>query len=172
MKTILSKYADQLSDLFRKLKSILFHPHYSFIWTKKTNIFIIKQILWLLNIIYILYKIVAPGTTVAAGIWNMHHNPEVWPEPWIYNPDRFLPENTMNHDSHCFLPFSAGPRNCMGQNFAMNLLRTVTARFLRKYTFIVDELQPFEVSLSTKIRPEEPGLFLYLSERKEVWIKC
>ncbi|KAJ8312284.1 hypothetical protein KUTeg_009657 [Tegillarca granosa] len=48
-----------------------------------------------------------------------------------YIPERFTPENMEKQDSFAFVPFSAGPRNCIGQNFAMHEMKTVVARILR-----------------------------------------
>merc|ERR1711894_727816 len=73
-----------------------------------------------------------PGTLIDMNIWGTHHNPHVWGDDHHeYKPDRFLHENMKNMDSHAFIPFSAGPRNSIGQNFAMNDMKTFMTRVLR-----------------------------------------
>ena len=83
-------------------------------------------------------KEVPIGTSIDLSIWNLHHNPEHWEDPFVYNPDRFLPEKIQQMDPHAYLPFSAGPRNCIGQAFAMNTIKIIVGHVLRKFELEVD----------------------------------
>lgn len=58
------------------------------------------------------------GVSVALLIYGMHHNPSVYPEPESFKPERFLPEQSAGRHPYAFIPFSAGPRNCIGNNLA------------------------------------------------------
>ncbi|XP_070822233.1 cytochrome P450 4B1-like [Chaetodon trifascialis] len=78
------------------------------------------------------------GSLIGTGVYGIHRNATVWENPEVFDPLRFLPENVSKRSPHAFVPFSAGPRNCIGQNFAMNELKVATALTLKKYELIED----------------------------------
>ncbi|XP_070560510.1 cytochrome P450 4F4-like [Ptychodera flava] len=84
-------------------------------------------------------RVIPKGNVVIVAIHALHHNSEVWPEPTKYDPSRFLPENSKDRSPYAFVPFSAGPRNCIGQNFAMNEMKVAIASILSRF-----ELFPVE----------------------------
>ena len=109
-------------------------------------------------------KILPAGTNVTSMIWCLHHNPEVWPDHMTYDPDRFLPENIKDMDSHAFLAFSAGPRNCIGQRFAMNEIRTVVARLLDRFEMKLDPDREAIVHPDAILRTAD-GMYIYFENR-------
>ncbi|XP_078575830.1 cytochrome P450 4F2-like [Branchiostoma floridae x Branchiostoma japonicum] len=105
-------------------------------------------------------KSLPPGSFVGISVWNIHHNPHVWRDPKVYDPSRFLPENCKGRHSHAFIPFSAGPRNCIGQHFAMNELKTAVALIVQSFRLSVDENHVAKGVMSLVLKAAEPGLFL------------
>lgn len=78
-------------------------------------------------------RTVPAGTVCHVSIYGTHHNPIVWTNPHEFDPHRFDPGNKMNQASHAFIPFSSGPRNCIGQKFAMTELQVVVALTLLRF---------------------------------------
>lgn len=83
-------------------------------------------------------KVIPKGTTVIIDILGTHHNPELYPEPMKFQPERFLGKQP----PYTFLTWSAGPRNCIGQKFGLIMLKTVVCLFLRKYR--IESMVPLE----------------------------
>ncbi|GFQ74746.1 cytochrome P450 4c3 [Trichonephila clavata] len=74
------------------------------------------------------------GTICVALAHALHRDAEVFPNPEKFNPDRFLPENSLNRNPYAYIPFSAGPRNCIGQKLSMMEQIIVISTILRNYT--------------------------------------
>jgi cytochrome P450 len=64
----------------------------------------------------------------------------LWPNPDVFDPDRFLPEREHEIVSGSYIPFGAGPRVCVGAAFATTEATLILARILRTYR--IDVQQP------------------------------
>ncbi|XP_070553367.1 cytochrome P450 4F5-like [Ptychodera flava] len=110
-------------------------------------------------------KIVHPGTIVFFAIGSLHRNPHVWENPDVYDPMRFSTENSKNRHSYAFMPFSAGPRNCIGQRFAMDEMKVVAGMILRYFELSVEGCTTPRRQLGMVLRAEN-GIHIKFKPRK------
>ncbi|XP_048346360.1 ultra-long-chain fatty acid omega-hydroxylase isoform X2 [Sphaerodactylus townsendi] len=104
-------------------------------------------------------KVIPKGTICLLSIFGIHHNPTVWPEPEVYDPYRF--DSGTSQLPLSFVPFSAGPRNCIGQNFAMAEMKAVLALTLLRFRVRLDKSQPVRRKPELIMRAEN-GLWLWV----------
>ncbi len=102
---------------------------------------------------------IPPGAVVIAATYAMHRHPEIWSNPEGFDPDRFSPEASKGRHSAAFLPFSVGPKKCIGMNFATMEMQLVLPMILQKY----------ELNLLPGLEPE-PYPSLSLRAKDGCWM--
>merc|ERR1719373_1144136 len=85
------------------------------------------------------------GTYIRFPYYVIHHNPDFWPEPELFKPERFLKENAHNIKPYSFLSFMSGPRVCIGERFAMSEMKVAMVKLLHNYRLEWDERTSFEL---------------------------
>lgn len=78
-------------------------------------------------------KPVPVGTELGLNILLLHRDPKIFPCPLKFDPERFCRENAGNRSPFAFIPFSAGPRNCIGQRFALLEEKIILVWLLRQF---------------------------------------
>ncbi|KAL9835720.1 cytochrome P450 3A9-like [Geothlypis trichas] len=104
------------------------------------------------------------GVTIPKGVvvtippYVLHRDPEYWPNPDEFRPERFSKENKESIDPYTYLPFGAGPRNCIGMRFALLILKVAIVSLLQHFTFqTCKETQiPIKLSSVGLLTPEKP----------------
>jgi cytochrome P450 len=71
------------------------------------------------------------GATVIISPWILQRHSLLWDDPDAFRPERFLPQNRKSIDRYAYIPFSAGPRVCIGAAFAIQEAVIALASILR-----------------------------------------
>ncbi len=71
-----------------------------------------------------------PGVSLVANAYLLHHDPDIYPDPYTFRPERFL-ENPPG--TYTWIPFGGGRRRCLGSSFALLEMQIVVAEIIRRF---------------------------------------
>ncbi|XP_039431532.1 cytochrome P450 4d2-like isoform X1 [Culex pipiens pallens] len=100
-------------------------------------------------------KVVPEDSNFNVGIILMHRDPTQFEDPERFDPERFSPERTTELSSpYAYIPFSAGPRNCIGQKFAMLELKSTLSKIIRNYRLTETGPEP-KLIIQLTLKPKD-----------------
>ncbi|XP_068240580.1 cytochrome P450 3A41-like [Palaemon carinicauda] len=73
---------------------------------------------------------VPKALSVQVPVYAIHHDEKFWPEPEVFKPERFLPENKNDLTNYTYMPFGLGPRNCLAMRFAQMEAKVALAKLV------------------------------------------
>lgn len=76
---------------------------------------------------------IAPRTPIATLTWVTHRHPEFWDTPEVFDPERFTPARSTGRPHFAYFPFGGGPRQCIGNNFALMEAQLILATLAQHY---------------------------------------
>ncbi len=94
-----------------------------------------------------------------------HHLPEFWPQPECFDPERFAPGTDGDRPRYAYLPFGGGPRQCIGNSFALTEATLITAAIVQRFRVRVHPDHPGEMDPQITLRMKG-GLPARLEERR------
>jgi cytochrome P450 len=94
------------------------------------------------------------GSTLVVFIYGVHHSPRYWENPESFDQERFSRSKEKLHTPFTHLPFGAGPRGCIGGNYAMLQMLMILSVLLRKYDFSLVPGQTIQARPMVILRPE------------------
>ncbi|EGI57254.1 Cytochrome P450 4V3 [Acromyrmex echinatior] len=96
--------------------------------------------------------ILPKNTSIIIILILMNRQEQYWPNPLKFDPDRFLPERIKDCLSDYHIPFSDGPRNCIGTKYAMISIKVILATLIRTFVLKVDKsIQIHNIKLKTDV---------------------
>lgn len=111
------------------------------------------------------------GQTLCLDLCSLHRNPNIYPNPEKFDPDRFLPEAVKARHSHAFMPFSLGSRNCIGWKLALTEVKVILARLVSSFEFwTTDEPNDVKLHFHITLKPERTHN-VYFRRRTRKWTK-
>ncbi|XP_036968076.1 cytochrome P450 3A30-like isoform X1 [Acanthopagrus latus] len=95
---------------------------------------------------------------VIIPVYTLHHDPELWPEPEEFKPERFSKQNKQNINQYTYLPFGFGPRNCIGMRFGLVMVKLALVEVLQSYSFSVCEETEIPLTMDPEgmVGPKNP----------------
>uniref|UniRef100_A0A182JJE4 Uncharacterized protein n=1 Tax=Anopheles atroparvus TaxID=41427 RepID=A0A182JJE4_ANOAO len=114
---------------------------------------------------------VIDGVTIPAGIdfgiiiYALHNDPELYPEPERFDPERFSEEAAAQRQPYSYIPFSVGSRNCIGQRYAMLEIKTILVKLLANYRLLpCEESNALRIKTDMTLKPVQ-GAFVKIISR-------
>ncbi|XP_072753525.1 cytochrome P450 4g15-like [Anoplolepis gracilipes] len=106
------------------------------------------------------------SATVVIAQFAVHRSEKYYSNPTVFNPDNFLPEKMQQRHYYAFIPFSAGPRSCVGRKYAMLKLKVLISTILRNYRVISDVTDTAFILRADIILKRHDGFKIKLEPRK------
>ncbi|XP_018059038.1 PREDICTED: probable cytochrome P450 6a13 [Atta colombica] len=95
------------------------------------------------------------GQVIHIPVYSIHFDPDIYPKPEIYDPERFDEVARFRRSMH-YMPFGFGPRSCIGERFGLLQLKMGLITFLRNYKFDVCEKTPRKLKYISTVLIQHP----------------
>lgn len=111
-------------------------------------------------------SILKEGTGLVISNIGFQNDPDIFPEPHIFDPERFSKEAKASRDNFYYLPFGEGPRVCIGMRFGLLQTKLGLASILRSYKFSVCEqtVLPMVVDTIALVLKPQNGVWLNIEK--------
>jgi len=99
---------------------------------------------------------VPPRTDVLLPLYLLHRHPRFWKDPERFWPERFAPEHEAERPRFAYMPFAAGPRHCIGENFALYEMLMHLYKVARHYRLRYVPDKPLQLEAQINLRTRYP----------------
>lgn len=110
--------------------------------------------------------VIKKGTLTLIPTFAIHNDPDIYPEPSKFDPERFTDENKLKRHPMTFLPFGDGPRNCIGLRFGLMQTKIALVQILLNFRVLPTEKTPIPLVFEPKspILTPPNGMWLKLEK--------
>lgn len=103
-------------------------------------------------------------TNVLVSPYLIHRHADFWPQPEVFDPDRFAPDLVRNRHSHAYIPYGRGPRNCIGEELSMQEMLLHVSTFVRAFNVVHVDGVPGDYAAGFALRSQTP-IYVRLESR-------
>ena len=107
---------------------------------------------------------IAPRTDVFICPYLLHRHPAYWDHPELFRPERFAEADAQERHRFSYIPFSVGPRHCIGENMAMFEMLVHVHQASRRFRLSRASAEPIELEAQINLRPRS-NLIMHVEER-------
>ncbi|KAF7393606.1 hypothetical protein HZH68_010425 [Vespula germanica] len=111
--------------------------------------------------------VIPEGIAVLIPLFGIHRDPNIYPEPEKFIPERFTEEQIRSRHQYTYLPFGEGPRICIGMRFALMQTKVALMYALNKFEFLPGPKTPrkLELTVGTVILNTKCDMYLQIQQR-------
>lgn len=113
--------------------------------------------------------VIPKGMKIIIPTYAIHHDPEYYPDPYKFDPERFTDDKIQTKNNYTFIPFGEGPRMCIGNRFAMMQMKLCLSMMLHNFELSVTEDTPVSITIAKKqfVTTTESPIVLKISKRSQ-----
>ena len=105
------------------------------------------------------------GMNLSLSFHALSRRPKYFENPDEFDPERFNDTNKRNLNYLAYIPFSSGPKNCIGQHMALIEVKIILIHFIRNFKITLNEDVPLKMASSTLYRPADDRLVFFTKKQ-------
>lgn len=113
-------------------------------------------------------RVIPSGANVFIPIYTLNRSEDVFENADAFNPERFLNDDKLKENPFSYIPFSAGPRNCVGQKFAVYEIKSIISKIIRNFEVsLTKDSVDHPILTATLVLKPENSIRFYFKQRTD-----
>jgi len=107
-------------------------------------------------------RVIPQGVDIVFMLREIHRDPTVFEHPEKFKPERFLPENCKKYSAYQYMPFSAGPRNCIGMRYGWAQMKVCLSHIMRNFSVSTKlKMDDVDILCGCVLEPADPIMLTF-----------